>query len=129
VASVKIPVFGNGGIKNYQEARWMMEQTGCAGVLIGQAAVGNPLIFKEFLSESHSPSPRSDRFDLLKEHAQMITAYYGEETGLRRLRKFIASYVKELPHAAEFRNKALSLLKLEDLFRVIDDFRNSLQAI
>jgi nifR3 family TIM-barrel protein len=38
VSAVKIPVIGNGGVRHYEDARRMREESGCAGVMVGQAA-------------------------------------------------------------------------------------------
>lgn len=43
--AVSIPVIGNGDITSYQLGLDRMAQTGCDGVMIGRAAVGNPFIF------------------------------------------------------------------------------------
>ena len=40
VASVRIPVYGNGGVLAPADAMRMMRATGCAGVMIGTGAVG-----------------------------------------------------------------------------------------
>jgi tRNA-dihydrouridine synthase B len=45
VQAVDIPVFGNGGVQTYENVRAMMETSGVAGVLVGQAAIGNPSCF------------------------------------------------------------------------------------
>jgi tRNA-dihydrouridine synthase B len=44
---VNIPVVGNGDIKCPEDAKNMMEQTGCDYVMIGRAAMGNPEIFRQ----------------------------------------------------------------------------------
>ncbi|RLI99149.1 MAG: tRNA dihydrouridine synthase DusB, partial [Candidatus Aenigmatarchaeota archaeon] len=44
---LSIPVIGNGGIKTLSDAKSMMKNTGCDGVMIGTAAMGNPFIFEK----------------------------------------------------------------------------------
>lgn len=44
--ALAIPVFGNGNVRSYADARKMLDSTNCDGVLIGRAALGNPLIFQ-----------------------------------------------------------------------------------
>lgn len=126
VESVKIPVFGNGGVATYGDAQRMMAETGCAGVYVGQAAVGNPFLFAEFLRAAagggEAPLSLSERLNLFREHAHMIVAYYGEDMGLRRFRKYLPSYVQGVPHAALFRQRANTVLKLDALLALVDAF-------
>ena len=51
VSAVKVPVIGNGGIRHQADAEKMREATGCAGVMVGQAAMGNPFLFLELLGK------------------------------------------------------------------------------
>jgi len=44
---VDIPVVGNGDIKTPQDAKRIMDETGCDYVMIGRVAMGNPFIFKQ----------------------------------------------------------------------------------
>jgi tRNA-dihydrouridine synthase len=45
--ALAIPVFGNGDVKEPQDALAMMAATGCDGVLVGRAATKNPWIFRQ----------------------------------------------------------------------------------
>jgi tRNA-dihydrouridine synthase B len=125
--TVKIPVFGNGGVHTYRDARAMMETGGVCGVLVGQAAIGNPFLFLEFLAAQSGAGaveavPLKDRFALLREHAAMIVDYYGEIVGMRRLRKYIPSYVRGMPGSAAFRGQANRLDRREDFLALLADF-------
>ncbi len=139
VASVRIPVFGNGGVGRYADARRMMAATGCAGVLVGQAAVGNPFFFLELLKagemEARGEDPdlnppslsTAERFALLREHARLIVEYYGEDLGIRRLRKYMSSYVHGLYGASEFRRRAVQARFLSELLDLISEYENALK--
>ena len=130
--SVKIPVFGNGGIQTYDDVRAMMDTGGVAGVLVGQAAIGNPFLFLEFLA-AHSGAPLessvplTQRFTLLREHTAMIVDYYGEQVGMRRLRKYIPSYVKGLPNSAAFRGQANRLDRQSDFLSLVTEFETKME--
>lgn len=129
VESVRIPVFGNGGVRTYEDARAMMDEGGVSGVLVGQAAIGNPFLFLEFLARAEGrlePVSLGQRFQLFREHLSMIVDYYGEETGVRRLRKYIPSYVKGLPGSAAFRGQVNLLNKKEEVLEALANFEKSL---
>lgn len=120
--AVKIPVIGNGGVKDSSLVKAFL-QAGCAGVMIGRGAVGNPFIFQDIIDEfsgrepaSHDPKKRLEIYlSLVKENA----AFYGERIGVNRSRKTAGYWIKDFPNASEVRSKFVrldSLAEIETLF-------------
>ena len=111
---IHIPVFGNGDIYNYEDAKNMMEETGCDAVLIGRAAQGNPWIFKsviEYLNNNRIiPEPRmEEKINMIIRHMDSMIMHKGEYTGIKQMRKHIAWYLKGLPNSNEIKNKIFTM--------------------
>jgi tRNA-dihydrouridine synthase len=99
---VKIPVIVNGDVASAGLARRALEETGCAGVMIGRRAIEHPWIFRETLSLlEHGASVRApsiaERFDACREHVARAVEHYGERAGVRRARRFFRGYLRALP--------------------------------
>ena len=77
---LSIPVIANGDVMDEESAERTLEVTGCDGIMIGRAAMGNPFIFKKIKHyletgeklEAEKQSRRLEDFDtyisLLEEH-------------------------------------------------------------
>ncbi len=118
--AVKIPVIGNGDVNSPEDAKAMLEQTGCDGVMIGRAAQGNPWIFRDtvhFLETGSLPSPPSveEKKRMVLEHAALQLQYKGEYTAVREMRKHLAWYTAGMPHSARFRQMINSMETMEAL--------------
>lgn len=107
-AAVKIPVIGNGGIVSAQVAKQFLE-AGCAGVMIGRAAVGNPFIFEDITRELNggqiTPFGAQKRLMVYLSLVRENVAFYGERIGVNRSRKTAGYWIKDFPNAAEVRGK------------------------
>lgn len=107
--AVSIPVIGNGDVAEPEDAKRMLEETGCDGVMVGRGALGNPWVFREiahFLKTGqHLDRPSAEeRIDVTIEHLRHLVAYKGEVVGVREMRKHAAWYIKGLPGAAPMRD-------------------------
>ncbi len=118
--AVSIPVIGNGDIDSPKQARAMLEQTGCDGLMVGRASRGNPWIFRRiqtYLETGQDPGKPSleEVKEMMLRHAKMQLEYKGDYTGIREMRKHIAWYTAGFPHSAKLRGKMNELETVEEL--------------
>ena len=121
--AVNIPVFGNGDIKDGPSAERMIRETGCDGILIGRAAMGNPWIFRNVLcylenGEEPAKPSKEEIFAMIIRHAREVSAEKGEYIGIREMRSHAAWYIHGFPKAAELRRKINTVSDLESLIRL-----------
>lgn len=103
-AVLTIPVIVNGDIRSANDAQRALEQTGCAGVMIGRRAIEHPFIFREARARlAHArrvAAPDVDeRVALCREHLTLAIDAYGERRGVKLLRRFYPGYLRPVPDA------------------------------
>lgn len=117
-ASVKIPVLGNGGIDGAEKAQQFFD-AGCAGLLIGRAAVGNPYLFRDIAQElaGEKPQPLDNRrrVEIYLALIEENVAHYGEKIGIGRSKKTAGYWLRDFAGAAEVRGKFVRMEKLTDI--------------
>lgn len=131
--AVPIPVIGNGDIREPADARRMLEETGCAGVAIGQGALGNPWIFDQSLRALRglpwSLPPITERFAVLRRHLLAEVALSGEERGVKEMRKHLAWYLRGLPGAAHLRDELNVLIGPDAVLNALSSYEEYLAGI
>lgn len=128
---VKIPVIGNGDVRSIEDAKKMFEKTGCDGIAIGRASLGNPLIFNEIISNLGKSVQNNDfslknKFDIIKEHFELLMKEKGEYTAVREIRKHIAWYVKGLKNATVIREEINKVETRERFEKILSEYFKSL---
>ncbi|OBB94147.1 tRNA dihydrouridine synthase DusB [Mycobacterium sp. 852002-30065_SCH5024008] len=113
-----IPVLGNGDIYDASDALTMMASTGCDGVVIGRGCLGRPWLFAELsaaFTDSPAPMPPTlgEVADIVRRHGQLLAAHFGEDKGMRDIRKHIGWYLHGFPAGSELR-RALAMVKTLD---------------
>jgi tRNA-dihydrouridine synthase B len=128
VAALKrIPVIGNGDITTPQAAKWMLDQTGCAGVSIGRGAFYNPWIFrdtKHYLETGELlPEARfEERIQVLCRHLDLMIEIFGEEHGCRMFRKVAPWYAKRFGPANEFNKRVVQVASKAQFLELLADY-------
>jgi len=106
--ALSVPVIGNGDVTGPEEAARMLEETGCAAVMIGRASMGNPWIFSQvvqYLATGEmlpGPTPEMRRAAAVR-HYELLAQTKGEQIANREMRKHLAWYTKGLRGAARLR--------------------------
>ncbi len=113
VSAVGIPVIGNGDVTDKKSFDYMREYTGCAAVMIGRGALGNPFIFEEIKGDG--AKTLEDRLSMMIEHTERTALYKGEHRGVLEMRKQLAHYLKGLRGAAKLRGATSSVNTIEDV--------------
>ncbi|MBP2634271.1 MAG: dus [Firmicutes bacterium] len=126
--AVRIPVIGNGDIRTPQDAKRMLTETGCDGIMIGRGAQGNPWIFRQvvhyFATGEVLPAPGlNERIDMLLKQLDMLVDHKGEYIGIREMRSHAAWYTKGLPKSAELRLKFNQALSRNDFVNIMESYR------
>lgn len=107
VQRCKLPVLANGDICSAKSAKFVLDYTGAAGVMIGRGAQGKPWIFQEIndlLGAIDTPQKidhKTSHFlvDVVKLHLRKIHSYYapfGRDLGVKIARKHMGWYFEQL---------------------------------
>ncbi|MBR3018957.1 MAG: tRNA dihydrouridine synthase DusB [Clostridia bacterium] len=126
--AVSIPVIANGDIVDGKSALDALRVTGCDGLAIGRAALGNPWIFTEIKAalagEPFTPPPFSEVIDTAMRQAREMAAWKGERSALLEMRKHFAWYTAGRRGSAQVRTKvnlASSFEEVEALLRTLEN--------
>lgn len=122
-AVAQVPVIGNGDVWNAADYLRIKAETGCDAVMIARAAIGNPFVFEEIAAaqrgeEYRAPDVRRVVRTLLDQLDREL-ALKGPKTGMNRMRRHFASYLKGCPGVAELRKRVFST---DDRARVEEEF-------
>jgi len=125
--TVAIPVIGNGDIFSPQDAKAMLEHTGCDGIMIGRGALGNPWIFREiryFLKTGRQlpPPEMGEKLQTMLFHLDLAVEFYGERLGVLEMRKHLAWYLKGIPHSAPVKRAIQESKDTDHIKKILNEF-------
>ncbi len=119
-SSISIPVIANGDITDYQKAKYVLNETGADGIMIGRGAVGNPWIFHQLQTGSEMVDGNLKK-KIILEHLKLMVQFY-EERGVILFRKHLHTYSKGIEGASQFRNLVNTTEKYEEMRKLIEEY-------
>jgi nifR3 family TIM-barrel protein len=125
-----VPVLGNGDIWSGADALAMVQQTNCAGVVVGRGCLGRPWLFSDLLSAFSGGSTKTlptlhEVREVMFRHGQLIVEHFeSEDRGCRDLRKHMAWYLKGFRVASPLRRQFGMVSSLAELRNLLDQLED-----
>jgi tRNA-dihydrouridine synthase B len=130
--AVRIPVIGNGDVLDARAALRMKAETGCDGVMIGRAAVGNPWIFRQINNLTRGvplvEPGLGDRKSFVMDHFRFLCESMSEKNAAFTMRGILISFTKGLPNSSRLRANVSHIVNRETLFAITNEYFSELEA-
>jgi len=126
--AVSVPVIGNGDVVDAASVQRMFEVTGCDGVMIGRAALGNPWIFSEARSwwQGTQALPAvsvAERLSTYRRHLELYLEIADNWHAVVEMRKFAGWYLRGFAGSAQLRKTIYGITEVQELFRLVESMR------
>jgi len=124
VELLDVPVLGNGDIWEGFDALRMMRATGCAGVIVGRGCLGRPWLFRDLADvfdgrEPTLPPNLGEVVEVMLDHGRRMVDLFGEQIGIRQMRKWTSWYTKGFRGSAGVRPLLMKIETLADIPRIV----------
>lgn len=130
--AVNIPVIGNGDIYTPEDAKRMIEETGCDAVMIARGALGNPWLIKQVVDYLGTGTYQKDisideKIDYIIDHMNRLTELKGLKLAILEMRSHAAWYIKGLKGSTKIKQKISQISTKEALIELLDEYREYLK--
>lgn len=116
-AGSKTLIIGNGDVKNLDEARARVEETGCDGVMLGRAIYGNPWLYQR----RATPPSREEKIKALIEHLDLFEELMSETKNYAVMKKHFKAYIGGWDGAKELRVKLMKTETIDESRALLSD--------
>ena len=123
----KIPVFGSGDVFSPEDARNMLTQTGCSGVMFARGAMGNPFIFGQTRSllktGLYQPINLEKKLETAMTELSILVQDKGEDVACREMRKRFCCYTKGVQNGSVIRQKIVHAQTVADYENLVKELQ------
>ena len=130
--AVDIPVIGNGDIRTPEEARFMLDYTGCDAIMIGRGLLGNPFLIEQTVSYLDKGTYDKEiditkRKEYIFKHMDKLIRLKGEHIAVLEMRSHGPWYIKGLKNATHAKQQLVAANTIKEVKRILEDFFESIQ--
>jgi tRNA-dihydrouridine synthase B len=115
VELVDVPVVASGDVTSRARAQALLATTGCAAVMVGRAAQGNPWALREIVDGPGEPPPREEVVAELLLFVRETARELGERRATGFLKKFYGWYLGGGRFPRPFKQELVQLATLEEV--------------
>ena len=115
-SGVETLIFGNGDVRDIEDARIKCEETVCDGVMLGRAIFGNPWLFSQ-----HTPTT-DEKLRVLVEHTKLFEEKLSGYKSFAVMKKHFKAYVNGFDGAVDLRAKLMEAVGANEVEDIIAKF-------
>ena len=117
-----LPVVGNGDITTPEDAKKMIDQTGCDYVMVGRGAMGNPFLFEQIndylKTNSYKEYSFTDRLDSFFEYLHLTSKF---KIKFANIKGQAMRFTKGMKGGSKIRSKITFSRNIDDLEKIMKD--------
>ncbi|MCV0365958.1 MAG: tRNA dihydrouridine synthase DusB [Nitrosopumilus sp.] len=117
-----IPIVGNGDITTPEDAKNMIDETGCDYVMIGRGAMGNPFLFEQindyFKTNSYHEYSFKDRLDSFFDYLHLTVRY---KIKFANIKSQAMRFTKGMKGGSKLRSKITISKNITELEKIMTD--------
>lgn len=124
VRAVSLPVIGNGDVRDAEGGARLLRESGCAGIMVGRGAVGNPFLFRALaalLSGQPLPPPptAAEKYAVAKRQLTLAAKEKGESVAVLEARKHLGEYLRGIRGGSAARAEIFRAESAGEMLRIL----------
>lgn len=118
---VNIPVIASGDCLTFLDFKYLIDECGASGVMIGRGAIGRPEIFSEVANNKKLNLTLSEKIKQIQIHSDYLLKYNPLNVVSCEMKKHILAYVKNLDGSTKMRIELSRCESLSDAIKYLEE--------